>query len=98
MFRINVRLALCLLLIGSAVPSMAQQTASADSVVPSMVKFTGSLSDTEGKPLAGTVGVTFLLYKEQTGGAPLWLETQNVQPDKNGHYSVMLGSATAHGS
>jgi hypothetical protein len=76
---------------------MAQQTASADSVVPSLVKFTGSLSDTEGKHLTGTVGVTFLLYKDQTGGAPLWLETQNVQADKNGHYSVMLGSGTAHG-
>ena len=97
MFRTKVRLAFCLSLICSAVPLMVQQAASADSVVPSMVKFAGSLSDTDGKPLTGTVGVTFLLYKEQTGGSPLWLETQNVQADKNGHYSVMLGSATTHG-
>jgi hypothetical protein len=38
-----------------------------------------------------------MLYKEQSGGAPLWMETQNIQADKNGHYSVMLGSATSHG-
>src|SRR5580658_3116932 len=89
---------LVLLLICSAVPLMAQQTTAAtDSIVPSMVKFSGTLSGDDGKPLTGTVGVTFLLYKEQTGGAPLWLETQNVQADQNGRYSVMLGAASAHG-
>jgi hypothetical protein len=46
--------------------------------------------------LNGTFGVTFALYTEQTGGSPLWLETQNVQTT-NGHYNVMLGSATSHG-
>ncbi len=97
MFRASVRLALCLLLLCPAVSLMAQQPSSVDSVVPSMVKFTGTLSDINGKPLTGIQGVTFLLYKEETGGAPLWMETENVQADKNGHYSVMLGSATAHG-
>ena len=97
MTRTSVRLSVCLLLICCVLPLTAQRAASADSVVPAVVKFTGTLSDVEGKPLAGTVGVTFMLYKEQTGGAPLWIETQNVQADKNGHYSVMLGSATSHG-
>ena len=41
--------------------------------------------------------MTFLLYKESQGGAPLWMETQNVDPDKTGHYSVMLGSTTSQG-
>jgi hypothetical protein len=97
MNRTSVRLSVCLLLICCALPLVAQSAASADSVVPGMVKFTGALNDTNGTPLTGTVGVTFLLYTEQSGGAPLWMETQNVQPDKNGHYSVMLGSATSHG-
>lgn len=88
---------LMLSLLCSAVPLMAQQTAAADSVVPSLVKFSGTVSGNDGKPLTGTVGVTFLLYKEQTGGTPLWLETQNVQADQNGRYSVMLGAASAHG-
>jgi hypothetical protein len=34
------------------------------------------------KPLTGTVGVTFSLYQESQGGAPLWVETQNVHPIK----------------
>jgi hypothetical protein len=72
----------------------AQQPAS---VVPTLVNFSSVLTDTNGKPLTGTVGVTFSLYKDQQGGAPLWLETQNVQPDKSGHYTVMLGSAGGHG-
>ena len=80
-----------------ALPLLAQSADSVDSVVPGMVKFTGALNDANGKPLTGTVGVTFLLYTEQSGGTPLWMETQNVQADKTGHYSVMLGSATSHG-
>jgi hypothetical protein len=97
MIRTSVRLSVCLLLICCALPLMAQSAPSAESVVPAMVKFSGTLNDADGKPLTGTVGLTFLLYKEQAGGAPLWMETQNVQADKNGHYSVMLGSATSHG-
>ena len=46
---------------------------------------------------SGVVGVTFALYAEETGGAPLWLETQNVQVDNTGHYSVLLGSTQAEG-
>jgi hypothetical protein len=92
-----IHLCVYLLLMCCALPLLAQSAASADSVVPGMVKFTGALNDANGKPLTGTVGVTFLLYTEQSGGTPLWMETQNVQADKAGHYSVMLGSATSHG-
>lgn len=74
---------------------LAAQTAS--SRVPSVVKYSGTAADINNKPLTGAVGITFMLYKDQTGGAPLWIETQNVQADKNGHYSAVLGSATPQG-
>ena len=74
--------------------SNAQQPAA---VVPTLVNFRGTLTDLNGKPLTGTVGVTFLLYKDQQGGAPLWIETQNVQADKYGRYSVTLGSTRSEG-
>jgi hypothetical protein len=64
----------------------AAQTAT-DAGVPRLIKFSGTLSNTQ-----GTVGVTFALYAEQTGGAPLWLETQNVTPDANGRYTIYLGA------
>jgi len=77
----------------------AQQAAlaAANAVVPPVMKFGGVLTDVNGKPLTGTVGVTFALYKDSQGGAALWMETQNVTPDKTGHYSVMLGSTTSQG-
>jgi len=80
--------------------SLAAQTASSGSTVsqvPPLVNFNGVLADANGKLITGTVGVTFYLYQDQQGGAPLWLETQNVQADKTGHYSVALGSASSQG-
>jgi hypothetical protein len=73
------------------------QTPAATSAVPPMVNFRGTLVDGHSKPLSTVVGVTFSLYKDSEGGAPLWVETQNVQPDKSGHYKVMLGSSTSQG-
>ncbi len=73
----------------------AQTTAAP--TVPRLVRFAGVARDLNGKPLTGVVGVTFSLYAEQTGSAALWLETQNVQADANGHYSVLLGSTKPEG-
>ncbi len=77
----------------------AQQAAetSSSAIVPALVNFSGTLTDNNGKPLTGVAGVTFLLYKDEQGGAPLWLETQNVHPDQTGHYTVMLGSTLPQG-
>ena len=80
--------------------SADQSTASpASSVaeVPRLIKFSGTLLDEQDRPLAGPVGVTFALYAQQTGGASLWLETQNVNPDANGKYTILLGANSAHG-
>ena len=60
--------------------------------VPPLIKVSGTLANAP-----ATVGVVFALYAEQTGGAPLWLETQNVTPDANGHYTVYLGANHARG-
>lgn len=68
-----------------------------EATVPRLVRFAGIARDLSGKPLSGVVGVTFALYAEQTGGAALWMETQNVQADAAGHYSVLLGSTKPDG-
>ncbi len=60
------------------------------SAVPPIVRFSGTLGET-----AGTVGVRFALYREQTGGEALWAETQVAQVDASGRYSVVLGTTTA---
>jgi hypothetical protein len=69
----------------------------ANAAVPTLVRFSGTLADVKDKGPASVIGVTFCLYKDSQGGAPLWMETQNVQPDKNGRYTVMLGSTTSQG-
>ena len=99
MFRTKLYAGVWILLICSAVSLSAQQAAltAANTVVPPLVKFSGVLADVNNKPLTGTVGVTFSLYKESQSGAPLWMETQNVTLDKAGHYTVSLGSTTSQG-
>jgi len=76
----------------------ASSSAEANATVPRLIKFSGTLLDAQSKPVVtGPVGVTFALHAEQTGGASLWLETQNVRPDENGYYSVLPGSETSTG-
>ena len=65
--------------------------------IPHLVKFSSSVKDEEGHPKSGIVGITFSLYKDQEGGSPLWLETQNVKADSKGSYTVLLGSTSAEG-
>jgi hypothetical protein len=55
------------------------------------------VKDLNGNPLTGVVGITFALYSEQTGGTALWLETQNITADGNGHYVALLGSTKPDG-
>jgi hypothetical protein len=88
-----VGLNILLVLLGCVLPVRAQEGAS--ETFPSIVKFAGTLTGFTGKPLRGIVEVNFYLYEEKEGGIPLWMETQNVRFDQNGHYSVMLGSTQA---
>ena len=66
-------------------------------VVPHLIKFSGVVKDDAGQPKTGVSGITFALYKDEQGGAPLWLETQNVQADVNGRYTVLLGATKSDG-
>jgi hypothetical protein len=65
--------------------------------VPRLITVNGVLLDRDRHPLTGVVGVTLSLYRDQVGGAPVWLESQNVQLDANGGYTLLLGAATADG-
>jgi hypothetical protein len=77
---------------------LAQQAPNSNTAaVPHFVRFAGVIKNLEGQPRTGTVGVTFALYRDQEGGPPLWLETQNVAADNNGHYSVSLGATKTEG-
>jgi hypothetical protein len=93
------RFTLLFALVGLCLTSgLAQETSTSNAVaVPHLVRFSGLVKDAAGQPLSGTVGITFALYRDQEGGAPLWLETQNVATDNNGHYTVSLGATKVDG-
>jgi len=80
----------------SANQSAASSAASA-AEVPRLIKFSGTLVDAQDRPMAGPVGVTFALHAQQTSGAALWIETQNVTPDAHGNYTVLLGANSTNG-
>jgi len=100
----QIQLAICsaiLLLAVSSTRSWAQPTMATANVaattVPHLMKFSGSVKDGSGKPVTGVAGLTFALYKDQEGGAARWIETQNVQLDSSGRYSITLGSTKTNG-
>src|SRR5947207_1925264 len=66
-------------------------------IVPRLMKFSGVLHDASGKPLSGTVDITFSLYGIEAGGNPLWFETQTVQADELGRYTALLGAMHTEG-
>src|SRR5271154_6111331 len=81
-------------LVSLTVAQTSSQTASA---LPRLVRFGGTVKDLNGNPLTGVVGITFAFYSEQSGGAALWLETQNVTADNTGRYTALLGSTKPDG-
>ena len=75
----------------------AQESNQASAVVPRLVNYSGHAIDAHGKSITGIAGVTFAIYRDQEGGSPLWLETQNITADTRGNYTVQLGSTKGEG-
>src|SRR5215471_14556456 len=65
--------------------------------IPHLVRFTGVIRDTAGKPVTGTVNLTFSFYTEERGGTAIWSESQNVTLNNQGHYTVLLGASESSG-
>jgi hypothetical protein len=94
-----ILLALCTLLVCICAAQQPSTIATATTVsVPNLIRYSGTLKDAQGAAVpSATTGVTFAIYKQQDGGAPIWMETQNVATEASGNYSVLLGSTTAAG-
>src|SRR5690348_17080491 len=65
--------------------------------VPRLISFGGVLRDTNGIPITSVISLRFAVYKDQFDGAPIWTEVQNVQPDQQGRYAILLGAYSAGG-
>lgn len=62
-----------------------------------ILAFRGVLKDHDGKRVTHVVGVLFGVYELQEGGAPLWMEVQNVTPDPHGRFIALVGSTKSEG-
>jgi len=62
-----------------------------------VVTYSGILKYGTGLPRVGALGLTLSLYAEQEGGDPLWRESQMVQTDEQGRYTVLLGATEEEG-
>src|SRR5579883_42848 len=65
--------------------------------VPRLVRISNTFHPANGMPAAPVESVTFSVYREETGGVPLWQETQNVNIDAEGQYTVLMGSTLNDG-
>jgi hypothetical protein len=94
--RCSFMLCLTALLLGSLAAAQSTSSAQSSAVVPRLVNFSGK-AVAEGKVITGVAGATFAIYREESGASPLWLETQNIQADTKGNYTVQLGTTKPDG-
>jgi len=87
-----------LLILSLAAVSFAQE-APRVTVVPKLVRFSGSFRPAAGISNAGpsVERMTLAVYREQSGGTALWQEVQNVSVDGEGHYSLLMGATASEG-
>jgi hypothetical protein len=81
---------------------LARQTpqntsAPATTSVPRLITYSGALRDANGLPITSVTSLRFAVYKDQYDGAPIWTEVQNVQPDQQGSYAILLGAYSDSG-
>jgi hypothetical protein len=90
-------LALSLVVASSGQAQSLPDSSASVSTVPRIISFNGVIKTSSGQTPSGVVGLTFSMYKDQQGGAPVWSETQNVQTDEFGRYAILLGSTQPGG-
>ncbi len=62
--------------------------------VPDFINYQGTLTDSSGNPISGTVSITLSFYNNQTGGFYLWTETHSTVEVVNGLFHLQMGSVT----
>ena len=65
--------------------------------VPRLVNISGTFRPADGQRPARVEVVTLAIYADETGGEPLWQETQTISVEPSGNYSLLLGATQADG-
>jgi hypothetical protein len=64
--------------------------------VPRVINLTGTFRPVQGAPSASET-VRLAVYADETGGFPLWQETQTIQIGRSGDYNILLGQTQPDG-
>ncbi len=84
-----------LLLVSFSVSCLVLWPFRAKADIPRKIHYQGRITKTSNGPIApGTYRFTFRIYDSETGGTPLWTETQTVEIDQTGYFSLNLGEVT----
>jgi hypothetical protein len=65
--------------------------------VPRLVRVTSSFRPADGQPPAPVETMTLSIYSQDTGGVPLWQETQTVAVNPDGRFTLLIGSTRPEG-
>jgi len=87
----------CLALAPPLHAQSAQGSGTAVTAVPRLVWFSGAFRPADGSPAAPVETVTLSIYHDESGGEPMWQETQNVVIGTGGRFDVLVGSVTPDG-
>ena len=93
----SIRLAIGITLLCALAYAQPASLSNPSAVVPRLVNFSGKAMDSQGRTISGSAGITFAIYSEQDGGAPLWIETQTVTVNAKGNYTAQLGATKPAG-
>jgi len=62
--------------------------------VPPLINYQGKLQDADGDPVTTPVTVIFAIWDDPSAGDSLWSEPQDITPNADGLFSVLLGSVS----
>lgn len=92
-------IALVLLVAPATVIARSSQAAALPSATPGprLITLSGVFRPADGGRPNAVETITVAIYAEETGGAPLWQETQTIEIETTGRYSLLLGATEADG-
>ena len=65
--------------------------------VPRVMSLSGVFAPADGGRPAPVEAVTVAIYDSETGGAPIWQETQSIRLEADGRYTIVVGSTFGDG-
>jgi hypothetical protein len=77
--------------------TLAHAQSSTVTSVPRIVRVTSTFTPADGKPPAAVETMTLSIYATETGGVPIWQETQKVPVNPDGRFTLLLGSTRPEG-